>query len=331
MADRIPATLLTGLSLPLIAAPMFLVSGVELVAEACRCGVIGAFPSINARSPAIFEQWLADLRARLEGHRALAASVAPFAVNIAVHSSNPRLEADLSLCMRYEVPLVITSLGGPKRAVDAVHGYGGIVFADVNTPELARKAVRAGVDGLVLVSAGAGGHTGQMSPVAFVAAVREFWHGTIVLAGALASGADLRAAQMLGADLGYMGTRFIATTESLAVAAYKEMLVSSSYEDIVMTNALTGAWANKLRPSLVAAGLDPDRLRPRERFDLANADEDIKSWRDLWSAGHGVGGVKGVCSVRELVLRIADEYDDALARELSDPWRSVRDAARRRI
>ena len=320
---RLPERFSSGLSLPLIVAPMFLVSGVDLVVESCKSGAIGAIPTLNARSPEILDQWLIDLTARLENHRATGFLSAPWAVNLVVHTSNPRLSPDLEVCVRHKAPLIITALGGPRRIIDAVHSYGGLVFADVNSPEYARKAVRDGVDGLMLVCSGAGGHTGSMSPFAFASAVREFWNGTIVISGALSSGADLRAIQALDADLGCMGTQFIATHESLAVTPYKDMVVASSYKDIICTDAITGAWANKLRPSLVAAGLDPDNLEPYGHLDLSNTEVDIKAWRDLWSAGHAVGQVKSIQSTSQVITQIKREYANALARELSDPWRLV--------
>jgi nitronate monooxygenase len=227
------------------------------------------------------------------------------------------------VCVRHRAPLVITALGGPRAVVEAVHRYGGAVFADVNTPEFARKAVASGVDGLVLVCSGAGGHTGPMAAPAFVSAVREFFDGVIVVGGGLCDGASILAVQAMGADLGYMGTRFIATQESQAVAAYKQMVVDSGFADIICTNAITGAWANKLRPSLVAAGLDPDNLQARGRFDLSNQETDAKAWRDLWSAGHGVGQVRAIESATQVIDRLKREYLAARQRLDGDRW-SVR-------
>ena len=315
---RLPAALLERLALPVIAAPMFLVSSVALVAEACRAGVIGALPAANARTTEAFEQWLIDLTQKLAAPSD--AAVAPWAVNLVLHRSSRRLEADAALCVQYKAPIVITALGSPKAVVEQVHGYGGLVFADVNTPAFAYKAAQAGVDGLVLVCAGAGGHTGQMAASAFVAAVREFFDGILVVAGAISRGADVRAAQILGADLVHMGSRFIATEESMAVPDYKQMMVDSSFQDIIATSAITGALANKLRPSLVRAGLDPDNLKPRGGIDLSNAEEDIKAWKDLWSAGHGVGQVKAIEPTRVVVERLRAEYAATLTAELADPW-----------
>ncbi|MBN9082259.1 MAG: hypothetical protein BGP04_08000 [Rhizobiales bacterium 62-17] len=327
MTNRpLPAPLTDGLQLPLIVAPMFLVSGVDLVAAACLNGAIGAVPSLNARSPDILESWLADLTTRLDGARGAGRPAAPWAVNLVVHSTNKRLAPDLDLCVKYRAPLIITALGGPKAVVDTVHSYGGLVFADVNTPAYARKAAESGVDGLVLVCSGAGGHTGQMTAPAFVASVRSFFDGIIVVAGGLTSGQHLRAVQAMGADLGYMGTRFIATDESLAQPDYKQMVVDSQFSDIICTNAITGAYANKLRPSLVAAGLDPDNLKARSKFDMTTAAEDQKAWRDLWSAGHSVEQVKAIRSTAEAIADIGRDYDAVLAAEMNDPWRRVRQA-----
>ena len=313
----LPASLRERLSLPVIAAPMFLVSSVELVVAACRAGIVGALPAANARTTEAFGQWLQRLTSELA---ASPNPTAPWAVNLVLHRSNRRLEADAALCVQYRAPIVITALGSPKAVVEQVHGYGGLVFADVNTPAFAFKAAQAGVDGLVLVCAGAGGHTGQMAASAFVAAVRSFFDGIIVVAGAISRGADIRAAQVLGADLVHMGSRFIATEESMAVPEYKQMMVDSSFKDIIATSAITGALANKLRPSLVRAGLDPDNLQPRGGMDLSNAEEDIKAWKDLCSAGHGVGQVQAIEPTRVVVERLQAEYAATLAAELEDPW-----------
>ena len=316
---RLPPALFERLQLPVIAAPMFLVSGPALVEAACRAGIIGALPAANARSSEILDTWLTDLCAALA--RAPEPRIGPWAVNLVAHRSNARLQADLALCVRHRAPIVITALGGPQAIVEAVHSYGGLVFADVNTPEYAAKAASYGVDGLVLVCAGSGGHTGAVAAPAFVASVREFFDGIIVVAGAMSNGASVRSAQLLGADLVHMGTRFIATDESMAVPDYKQMIVDSTSRDIVCTNAITGAWANKLRPSLVRAGLDPDALVPRkDGFDLTRGEEAGKAWKDLWSAGQGVGQVKAIEPVVAVVARLRAEYALALDAELADPW-----------
>jgi nitronate monooxygenase len=316
---QLPKEWLDRLDLPLIAAPMFLVSSIELVAAACENRVIGAIPTANARSPELLDEWLGALTARLDGARG-SGRPAPWALGLTVHSTNPRLKDDLALCVKYRAPLVITALGSPKAAVGPIHGYGGLVFADVNTPEYAFKAAQANVDGLVLVCSGSGGHTGQIAAPAFITAVREFWKGLIVIAGGMMTGGTLRSAQLMGADLAYMGTRFIASHESAADPRYKQMVVDCAFKDIVCTNAITGAYANKLRPSLVNAGLDPDRLEARAGFDLHYAEKQPKAWKDIWSAGHGVGDVKALESVADIVARLKGEYGDAIAREAEDPW-----------
>ncbi len=326
--NRLPAEWMESLRLPLIAAPMFLVSNVALVAAACEAGVIGATPTVNARTPEVFDAWLKTLTERLAAARARGVAVAPWAVGLTTHRTNPRLPDDLALCVKYRAPLVITAMGGPKPAIGPVHDYGGLVFADVNTPEYARKAADAGVDGLVLVCAGSGGHTGQMAATAFVSAVREFWDGIIVVAGGMMTGEALRAAQLMGADLAYMGTRFIASEESAADARYKQMIIDCVFGDLLMTDAITGAMANKLRPSLVAAGIDPDTLQNGRKFDLHYAEKNPKAWKDIWSAGHGVGSVRAVTPVADIVEQLVREYAEAVRGEVQDPWlRKYADAA----
>ncbi len=293
--------------LPLIAAPMFLVSGPDLVVAACREGIVGSFPTPNARTPEILDEWLDDITRRLANDP----SAGPLAANLVVHPSNNRLEDDLALVERYKVPLVITALGSPRAVVDRVHAYGGAVFADVNSVRFARKAASAGVDGLVLVAAGAGGHTGNMTGFSFVPAVREFFDGTIVLGGGLGDGRAIKAAEVLGADLAYMGTRFIATDESLAHTDYRQMLVDSTIEDLILTNAVTGVHANWLRQSLAAAGMDPNALQENPDVDFTDPQSGVKRWANTWSAGHGVGVIDRVESVRSLVTRLKREYLEA--------------------
>jgi len=327
--NRLPSSWLDGMRLPLIAAPMFLVSSVDLVAAACTSGVVGAMPTVNARTPEVLEGWLAGLSARLEEARAEGNTPAPYAVGLTTHNTNPRLPPDLALCVKFRVPLVITALGGPKPAIGPVHDYGGLVFADVSTPEYARKAADAGVDGLVLVCSGSGGHTGQLAAPTFVSMVREFWDGIIVVAGGMMTGEMLRAAQLMGADLAYMGTRFIATEESAADPRYKQMVVDCTFRDIVPTDAITGAVANKLKPSLVAAGLDPDNLPSGKGFNLHYAEKQPKAWKDIWSAGHGVGMVGGIETTADVIARLEAEYADAIRASHDDIWtRRVIDAAR---
>ena len=309
------------LSLPLIAAPMFLVSGVELVVAACRNGVIGAFPTVNCRSPEQLDGWLLDIEDRLRRHGDQSGKPsAPICPNLIVHRSNARLEQDLQVLLRHRPEIVITSVGSPAPVLASLHDVGALVFADVATIRHAERAVEAGADGLVLLTAGAGGQTGWLNPFVFVRAVRGFFDGPIVLAGGIADGHALRAAEALGCDLAYMGTKFIATNESMADARYKQMLVASSADDILLTTAFTGLQTNMLRPSIVAAGLNPDDLPQRGAIDIGK-DIDIgarekrnQRWRDIWSAGHATSGVTEVLSVDELVARTLAEYRLAAAR-----------------
>jgi nitronate monooxygenase len=303
------------LSLPLIAAPMFLVSGVELVAAACRNGVIGSFPTVNCRTPDELDGWLGDIEARLLRHAdASGKPAAPICPNLIVHRSNARLPQDLKVLLRHKPEIVITSVGSPAPVLAALHDAGALVFADVASIRHAERAVKVGADGLVLLTAGAGGQTGWLNPFVFVRAVRAFFEGPIVLAGGIGDGHALRAAQALGCDLAYMGTKFIATNESMADAGYKQMLVASNADDILLTTAFTGLQTNMLRPSIAAAGLDPDDLPQRGAIDIGK-DIDIgaresrpKRWRDIWSAGHSTSGVTGVLPVDELVARTIAEY-----------------------
>ena len=306
------------LSLPLIAAPMFLVSGVELVAAACRNGVIGAFPTVNCRSPEQLDGWLGDIEQRLRRHADdTGKPSAPVCPNLIVHRSNARLDADVQVLLRHRPELVITSVGSPAPVLAALHDAGALVFADVASIRHAERAVASGADGLVLLTAGAGGQTGWLNPCGFVRAVRAFFDGPIVLAGGIGDGHALRAAQALGCDLAYMGTKFIATAESMADPRYKAMLVASSADDILLTTAFTGLQTNMLRPSIVAAGLDPDNLPQRGAIDIGK-DIDIGArenrparWRDIWSAGHSTSGVTGVLAVDDLVAQTIAEYRDA--------------------
>lgn len=289
-------------SLPAVVAPMFLVSGPALVAAACASGMVAAFPSLNARTTEDFRDWLGQLKAQQTP------SSAAFAVNLVTHRSNPRFAADLQACVEARVPLIITALGSPTPAIEAVHAYGGLVFADVNTPALARKAAAAGADGLILVCCGAGGHTGTLSPFAFVDEVRQFFDGLIVVAGGISTGGAIRAVQALGADLAYLGTRFLAATESQAVDDFKDMVAASDFSDIMATDAITGALANKLRPSLIRAGVDPDTLVSGRKFDLTQLDKNTRQWRDLWSAGHGVGAIQRSEPASDIIADLKEGY-----------------------
>jgi len=303
----LPTCLQDKLSLPLIAAPMFLVSGPDLVIAACKEGIVGSFPTPNARTPAMLDEWLDTITVQIRD----VPSAAPLAVNLVVHPSNTRLEDDLALVEKYKVPLVITALGSPRKIVERVHAYGGAVFADVNSVRFARKATAAGVDGLVLVAAGAGGHTGNMTGFSFVPAVREFFDGTIVLGGGIGDGRAIKATEVLGADLAYMGTTFIATEESLAHADYRQMLVDSTIEDLILTNAVTGVHANWLRRSLIAAGINPSALEENPVVDFTDPQSGVKRWASTWSAGHGVGSITRTESVKSLVGRLKAAYNAA--------------------
>ncbi len=302
------AALRERLRLPLIAAPMFRVSGVELVMAACRHGVIGAFPTANCRTAEELDGWLSAIRSE--------PLVAPWCANLIVHRSNPRMHDDLAVLLRHSPEIVITSVGSPANVVTPLHDVGALVFADVASIRHAERAVAAGADGLILLTAGAGGQTGWLNPFAFVRAVRRFFAGPLVLAGGIGDGQALAAALALGCDLGYMGTRFIATTESMASPEYKQMLVDSSADDVLLTRAFTGLQTNMLRPSIVTAGLDPDDLPERGGIDVARdlAAGQPRRWRDIWSAGHSVSSVTGIVAVETLIQAVAVEYRAACPR-----------------
>ncbi len=307
------AAMRKALRLPVVCAPMFLVSGPEIVVAACRSGIIGSFPTPNARSIDIFEEWLDRITGELALLRKnqVAGATDIWAQNLVVHSTYERLDAELALLQKYRPPLVITALGSPGAVVEAVHDYGGLVIADVNSVEFARKAAAAGVDGLALVAAGAGGHTGHMAGFAFVPAVREFFDGVLILAGAIGDGHAVRAAEVLGAELCYIGTRFIAAEESMAFEPYKQMVVDSDFTDLVLSNSFTGGYAYYLRPSIVAAGLDPDNLVGKGKMDLTGAQTKVKAWKDIWSAGQGLGTVHEVEPMAAIVDRMEREYLEA--------------------
>lgn len=311
----LPALFEGRLAVPAIASPMFLVSGPDLVVETCKAGVVGTFPTLNQRTTQGYADWLVEIGERLAvpsdagGHLP-----APFGINLIVHRTNSRLDADLKATVDHRVPLVITSLGAVAEVVDAVHSYGGLVFHDVIGLRHAEKAAAAGVDGIVAVCAGAGGHAGTLSPFALVPEIRKGFDGTIVLSGAISTGAHIAAARVIGADLAYLGTRFIATRESLAVAAYKQMLLDTNAADIFYTSAISGVNANFLRPSLLAAGLDPDNLPAHAKLDM---DGEARVWKTIWSAGQGVGSIDDVPGAAELCARLKAEYD-AARRALAD-------------
>jgi nitronate monooxygenase len=302
----IAAALKKNLKLPVITAPMFLVSGPELVLAACRAGVIGTFPALNQRSTEGYADWLGTIKG------GLGPNDAAFGVNLIVHKTNPRLQADLDVTVRNQVPLVITSLGAVRDVVDAVHGYGGLVYHDVTTLAHAKKAAEKGVDGLILVCAGAGGHAGTRSPFAFVHEVRQFFGGDIILSGCLSTGRDVAASMLLGADFAYMGTRFINTTESRATAEYQQMIIDSRMDDVTYTQAISGIPANFLNASLVACGLDPSNFPEKTNVDIAEElIHEAKAWKDVWSAGHGTGAIQDVVSTETLIARLRHELDAA--------------------
>jgi nitronate monooxygenase len=311
--DRLGA-LRAQLSLPLICAPMFLVSGPDLVLAACRNGVIGSFPAPNARPLELLDAWMARVARELDAARRAdpAVRIAPWSVNLVVHSSYDRLPAELELVQRHRPPVVITALGSPARVVDAIHDYGGLVFADVGSVAMARKAAQAGVDGLVLVSSGAGGHTGSVSPFVFVETVRQFFDGIVVLAGGLCTGAAIRAAEVAGADLADIGTLIIAARESLAADDYRQMVVEAGVDDLVLTRAFTGANAYYLRRSIERAGLDPDNLSGKSSMDWSKSDTQLKAWKDIWSAGQSVAAVHRVEGAGEIIARLRAEYLQAV-------------------
>lgn len=316
----LPALLEQRLRMPVVAAPMFLVSGPELVLACSNAGIVGSFPALNQRDSAGFRAWLDEIEAGLQ------ADAAPFAVNLIVHHSNPRLQADLAICVEKKVPIVITSLGAVKEVVDAVHGYGGLVFHDVTTRRHAEKAAEAGVDGLIAVAAGAGGHAGTWSPFALVAEIRQFFDKTLLLAGCLNHGHEILAAQMLGADLAYLGTRFIATRQSNADSPYKQMILDARAADIVHTPAVSGVPASFMRQSLEAAGYDLKRLTDKADINygekLKPISDEAKAWKTVWSAGQGVGDIDDLPTVEELITRLDHEYRAAAQRanRLGQRW-----------
>ncbi len=316
----LPALLEQRLRLPVVAAPMFLVSNPQLVLACCNSGIVGSFPALNQRESSGFKAWLDEINA------GLSADAAPYAVNLIVHNTNPRLQADLAICVEQRVPIVITSLGAVKEVVDAVHSYGGLVFHDVTTRRHAEKAAEAGVDGLIAVAAGAGGHAGTWSPFALVAEIRQFFDKTLLLAGCLNHGHEILAAQMLGADLAYLGTRMIAVKENDAPKAYKDMILGAKAADIVHTPAVSGVPASFMRQSLEQGGFDLKALQEKGAVNygekLKPINDEAKAWKTVWSAGQGVGDISDLPSVAELVKRLDDEYRAAQLRtvQLGQRW-----------
>jgi len=312
----LPPILRDRLRLPLIGAPLFLISNPALVIAQCQAGVVGAFPSLNARPIAQLEEWLARIRSELDAWDAAHPNepAAPFAVNLIVHKTNDRLAQDLELCVKHRVPIVITSLGARPEVNQAIHSYGGITLHDIIDNTFARKAIEKGADGLIPVAAGAGGHAGKQSPFALVQEIREWFDGPIALSGAIASGASILGAQAIGADLAYMGSAFIATHEANASQQYKDAIVGSTAADIVYTNLFTGVLGNYLRSSISAAGLDPDNLPQGDPTKMnfgSGGDTGAKVWRDIWGCGQGIGALKEVVSAARLIDRLEREYRDA--------------------
>lgn len=313
----LPASLQDSLSLPLVAAPMFLISGPELALACCKQGIVGSFPALNQRTSEGFEDWLIQMNEELAAFRSAnpEAKTAPYAVNLIVHRTNPRWQADLELCVKHQVPIIITSLGAASQVVEAVHSYGGVVFHDVTNQKHARKAAEAGVDGIIAVAAGAGGHAGTINPFVLVHEIREVFDGTILLAGGLSHGEDLLAAQALGADLAYLGTRFINTFESQADEAYRNMIIEAVSGDIIHTPAVSGVPASFMRQSLEAAGFPMDKLNQAGEINygekLKPIDDEAKAWKTVWSAGQGVSQIHDVLTVPDLVSRLTEEYRNA--------------------
>jgi nitronate monooxygenase len=315
-----PALFKGRLSIPVIGSPLFIISVPDLVIAQCKAGVVGSFPALNARPASLLDEWIARIKEELAAWDKANPNrlSAPFAVNQIVHKSNNRLDADLAVCEKYKVPVLITSLGAREDLNQAAHNWGGIVFHDVINQKFAHKAVEKGADGLILVAAGAGGHAGTISPLAFVAETRAWYDGPIALSGAIANGRAIRAARVLGADFAYIGSAFIATKEANAVEAYKEMITSSSAEDIVYSNLFTGVHGNYLKPSIVRAGLNPDDLPTSDPTkmsfgtDASGERTKPKAWKEIWGSGQGVGNIDKVLPAAELIARLKKEYEEAV-------------------
>ena len=306
------------LSLPAIAAPMFLISGPKLVIECCKNGIVGTFPALNQRTSEGFEEWLIEIKTALAAfEKETGKKAAPFGVNLIVHPTNPRLEADIKLCVKHKVPLIITSLGAVSQVVDAIHSYGGLVFHDVIKKRHAQKAAGAGVDGLILVAAGAGGHAGTINPMTLVAEIKKFYDKTIILSGCISTGRDIASALQMGADLAYMGTRFINVEESKAPEDYRKMIVESGASDVVYTASISGVHANFLGASLKAAGITEEDLKKDRKIDFGKElDTEAKAWKTIWSAGQGVATIENVISVSELVNTLKSEFKSAIEEQI---------------
>jgi len=304
------------LKIPVVASPMFIVSQVDLVLECCKNGIIGTFPALNNRQTDGFETWLIEIKEELKQYENQHnVKLPPYGVNLIVHKSNPRVDADLAVCVRQKVPIVITSLGAVRDVVDKVHSYGGLVFHDVINKRHAQKAIDAGVDGLILVCAGAGGHAGTLNPMPFVSEIRSMFDGVILLAGCISSGQDVASAMQMGADIAYMGTRFIATKEAIAQEAYKQMIIDSETKDIVYTASVSGVNANYIAASLNAAGITEEYWKNKAKINFGEKLEDAKAWKDIWSAGHGAATIKDNIPVKELIQRLQKEFKMAIERQ----------------
>ena len=315
----IPTVMKDRLSVPVVAAPLFIISNPDLVMAQCKAGVVGSFPALNARPESMLDEWLAQITEELDSYQKANPDkkVAPFAVNQIVHTSNNRLQHDLEMCVKYKVPIVITSLGAVPEVNDAVHSYGGIVLHDIINNRHANSAIRKGADGLIAVAAGAGGHAGTLSPFALIQEIREWFDGPLLLSGSIANGGAVLAAQAMGADMAYIGSPFIATHEANASDGYKQAIADYNANDIVYTNLFTGVHGNYLKPSIENAGMDPDNLpesAPSAMNFGSGGNTDAKAWKDIWGCGQGIGAVKSVCSTEELVNRLASEYDAAKAK-----------------
>ncbi|MER3375625.1 MAG: nitronate monooxygenase [Allomuricauda sp.] len=308
------AEFIKDLSLPVVAAPMFLISGPKLVVECCKNGIVGTFPALNQRTSEGFEEWLIQIKTELQQfEEETGKKAAPFGVNLIVHPTNPRLEADVKLCMKHKVPLVITSLGAVSMVVDAIHSYGGLVFHDIIKKRHAEKAAEAGVDGLILVSAGAGGHAGNINPMSLVTEVKKIFDKTIILSGCISNGRDIASAMQMGADLAYMGTRFINTEESKATDEYRKMIIEAGANDVVYTAAISGVHANFLAASLNAAGISEEDLKKDHKIDFGKElDTEAKAWKTIWSAGQGVTAIDNVLPVSKLVENLKSEFKAAI-------------------
>ena len=312
------AAFIKELSLPAVAAPMFLISGPKLVIECCKNGIVGTFPALNQRTTEGFEEWLVEIKTELKSfEETTGKKPAPFGVNLIVHPTNPRLEADLKICIKHKVPLIITSLGAVAQVVNAIHGYGGLVFHDIIKKRHAEKAAEAGVDGLILVAAGAGGHAGTINPMSLIAEVKKFYNKTILLSGCISTGRDIASALQMGADLAYMGTRFINTTESQATAEYRKMIIESGASDVVYTASISGVHANFLGASLKAAGISEEDLKKDRKIDFGKElNMEAKAWKTIWSAGQGVTTIDNVESVSELVANLKSEFKSAIEEQI---------------